>query len=75
VLSAALVEGVLARDAVLLGLVAAWVQLMLVVELSVLGHVLELPKQKARGFLVLIVLRRLFPKHAYKVFDEIPVKT
>jgi hypothetical protein len=75
VLSAALVEGVLARDAVLLGLVAAWVQLMLVVELSVLGHVLELPKQKARDFLVLIVLRRLFPKHVYKVFGEMSVKT
>jgi hypothetical protein len=39
------------------------------------GIVLELPIQKARGFLVLIALKWLFLDHAHKVFDEIPVRT
>jgi hypothetical protein len=39
------------------------------------GHVLELPDQKARDFLVLIVFKRLFLKHAHKVFDEMLVRT
>jgi hypothetical protein len=58
VLGLAHIEGVLARDAILLVLVVAWFQLMLVVELSVLGHVLELSNQKARGFLVPITILR-----------------
>jgi hypothetical protein len=37
--------------------------------------VLELPDQKARGLLVLIALRGLFPKRVHKVFGELPVKT
>jgi hypothetical protein len=39
------------------------------------GCVLELPDQKARGFLVLIALNRLFLEHAHKVFGEMPVRT
>jgi hypothetical protein len=39
------------------------------------GCILELPDQKARGFLVLIALERLFLKHAHKVFGEIPMRT
>jgi hypothetical protein len=39
------------------------------------GVVLELPDQKAQGFLVLIVLKQLFLEHACKVFSEMPVKT
>jgi hypothetical protein len=39
------------------------------------GVVLELLDQKARGFLVLIALIRLFLEHARKVFGEIPVRT
>jgi hypothetical protein len=38
------------------------------------GIILELPDQKARGFLVLIALKWLFLEHARKVFDEMPVR-
>jgi hypothetical protein len=37
--------------------------------------VLELSDQKARGFLVLIALKWLFPEHVLKVFSEISVRT
>jgi hypothetical protein len=37
--------------------------------------ILELPDQKAQGFLVPIDLKRLFPKHTRKVLGEIPVRT
>jgi hypothetical protein len=37
--------------------------------------VLELPDQKARGFLVQIALKWLFPEHARKVFGEMAVRT
>jgi hypothetical protein len=40
-----------------------------------IGVVLELPDQKARGFLVLNVLKQLLPEHAHKVFDEMSVRT
>jgi hypothetical protein len=36
---------------------------------------LELSDQNARGFLILIALKRLLPEHARKVFGEIPVRT
>jgi hypothetical protein len=36
---------------------------------------LELPDQKARGFLVSIAFKQLFPEHARKLFGEIPVRT
>jgi hypothetical protein len=36
------------------------------------GYTLELPDQKARGLLVQIVLKRLSPEHAHKVFGEMP---
>jgi hypothetical protein len=36
---------------------------------------LELPDQKAQGFLVLIVFNRLFPEHVHKVFGKMPVRT
>jgi hypothetical protein len=39
------------------------------------GHVLELPDQKARVFLVLIALTWWILKHAHKVFGEMPVRT
>jgi hypothetical protein len=39
------------------------------------SNILELPDQKARYFLVLIALKRLFPKHAHKVFGEMSVRT
>jgi hypothetical protein len=39
------------------------------------GHLLELPDQKARVFLVLIALTRWFSEHTRKVFDEMPVMT
>jgi hypothetical protein len=39
------------------------------------GIVLELPDQKARGFLVSRAFKRLLPEHVYKVFGEIPVTT
>jgi hypothetical protein len=38
------------------------------------GVDLELSDRKARGFLVLIVLKRLFFKHAHKVFGEMTVR-
>jgi hypothetical protein len=38
------------------------------------GVVLELPDQKAQGFLVLIALKRLFSEHAHKIFGEMLVK-
>jgi hypothetical protein len=38
------------------------------------GLTLELLDRKARGFLALIVLKRLFPEHAHKVFGEMPVR-
>jgi hypothetical protein len=37
------------------------------------GDTLELPDQKARGFLVSIALKQLFPEHAYKIFGEMSV--
>jgi hypothetical protein len=37
--------------------------------------ILELPVQKAQGFLVLIALKWLFLEHTRKVFGEIPVRT
>jgi hypothetical protein len=37
--------------------------------------ILELSDQKARGFLVLIVLEWLFYKHIYKLLGEMPVRT
>jgi hypothetical protein len=39
------------------------------------GYTLELPDQKVQGFLVLIVLKRLFHEHVHKVFDEMTVRT
>jgi hypothetical protein len=36
---------------------------------------LELSDQKARGFLLPIVLKGLFPEHVHKMFGEIPVRT
>jgi hypothetical protein len=39
------------------------------------AHTLELPDQKARGLLVQIVLKRLSPEHAHKMFSEMPVRT
>jgi hypothetical protein len=39
------------------------------------GVILELPDQKARGFLVLIAFKRLFSEHAHKMFGEMPVRT
>jgi hypothetical protein len=39
------------------------------------GIILELLDQKARIFLVLIILTRWFLEHARKVFDEMPMKT
>jgi hypothetical protein len=39
------------------------------------GNTFELSDQKARGFLVPIVLKWLFPEHALNVFGEIPVRT
>jgi hypothetical protein len=38
------------------------------------GVVLELPDQKAQGFLVLIAFKRLFSEHAHKIFGEMLVK-
>jgi hypothetical protein len=38
------------------------------------GNTLELPDQKARDFLVPIALKRLSPKHAHKVFGEMPIR-
>jgi hypothetical protein len=38
------------------------------------GYALELPDQKAQGFLVLIVLKQLFLEHIRKVFCEISVR-
>jgi hypothetical protein len=38
------------------------------------GITLELSDQKARGFLVPIALKRLFPEHAHKVFGEMSVR-
>jgi hypothetical protein len=38
------------------------------------GVVLELPDQKAQGFLVPIALKQLFPEHVHKVFGQIPVR-
>jgi hypothetical protein len=38
------------------------------------GVTLEMPGQKDRGFLASIVLKRLFPEHARKVFGEMPVR-
>jgi hypothetical protein len=39
-----------------------------------LGSILELSDRKARVFLVLIVLKRLFLEHSYMVFDKMPVR-
>jgi hypothetical protein len=39
------------------------------------GCILELPDQKARVFLVLITLKRLFPEHAQKLFGEMLERT
>jgi hypothetical protein len=39
------------------------------------GYTLELPDRKARGFLVLIALKRLFPEHTHRVFGEMSVRT
>jgi hypothetical protein len=39
------------------------------------GVVLELLDQKARGFLVLIALKRLFSEHDCKLFGEMSVRT
>jgi hypothetical protein len=36
---------------------------------------LELSDQKARGFLLPIVLKGLFHEHVHKMFGEIPVRT
>jgi hypothetical protein len=41
----------------------------------IVGIVLELPDQKARGFLILISLKRLFFEHARKIFGEMFVRT
>jgi hypothetical protein len=38
------------------------------------GLTLELPDQKAQGFLDSIVLKWLFPEHARKVFGEMHVR-
>jgi hypothetical protein len=38
------------------------------------GVVFELPHQKDRGFLVLIVFNRRFFKHAHKLFDEMTLR-
>jgi hypothetical protein len=38
------------------------------------GLTLELLDQKSRGFLASIVLKRLFPEYARKVFGEMPVR-
>jgi hypothetical protein len=38
------------------------------------GVVLELLDHNARGFLVPIALKRLFPEHARQVFGEISVR-
>jgi hypothetical protein len=37
--------------------------------------ILDLSDQKAQDFLVLIVLKWLFPEHVHKVFSEMPVST
>jgi hypothetical protein len=39
------------------------------------GIIVELPDQKARGFLVQIALTQWFLEHAHKVFGEMPVRT
>jgi hypothetical protein len=39
------------------------------------GNTLELPNQKDRCFLVLIVFKRLFLEHTHKMFGEMPVNT
>jgi hypothetical protein len=38
------------------------------------GHFLEPLDQKARGFLLLIVLKWLFFEHAHKIFIEMTVR-
>jgi hypothetical protein len=38
-------------------------------------RILELPEQKAQGFLVLIALKWLFSEHVCKVFSEMPMRT
>jgi hypothetical protein len=38
------------------------------------GLTLELPDRKTRGFLASIILKRLFPEHAHKVFCEMPMR-
>jgi hypothetical protein len=40
----------------------------------IVGIVLELLDQKARGFLVSFALNRLFSEHAHKVFSEMTVR-
>jgi hypothetical protein len=40
-----------------------------------LACVLEILNQKARGFLVIIALKRLFSEHAQKVFGEMLDRT
>jgi hypothetical protein len=37
--------------------------------------IFEISDQKTRGFLVLIVLKRLFLKHARKLFGQMSVRT
>jgi hypothetical protein len=38
------------------------------------GIILELPDRKARGFIVLIAFKRLFPERAHQVFGEMSVR-
>jgi hypothetical protein len=42
---------------------------------SRLVYTLELPDQKARGFLISTALEELFPEHVRKVFGEMTVRT
>jgi hypothetical protein len=39
-----------------------------------LGSILELSDRKAREFLVLIALKRLFLEHSYRVFGKMSVR-
>jgi hypothetical protein len=68
-----------ASSALILSVVAVVIDFVFPIECVMLqvkpGCILELPDQKARGFLVLIALERLFLKHAHKVFGEIPMRT
>jgi hypothetical protein len=61
------------KKGVILVQIVVWI-LVRIVAGSHPDNTLELPDRKAQGFLVPIVLKRLLPEYAHKVFGEMFVR-